>query len=118
MKNKNFGVIEVILILIIVIGLVLIFKPVITNLIFGCAEQTKQPAAEPESQEAEITEPVPLVIEPTQWTPHGVFEGTIVISGEGIEDSGYEGLMYIEMDGKYIRISCTGAVRSRYGELF
>lgn len=117
MKNKNFGVIEVILILIIVIGLALIFKPVITNLIFGCAEQTKEPEV-PEPKEEKITEPVPLVIETTQWTPHGVFEGTIVISGEGIEDSGYEGIMYIEPDGKYIRISCTEAVRSRYGELF
>lgn len=76
--------------------------------ILGCAEQTKAPATEPE----------PLVIEQAQWTPHGVFEGTIVISGEGIEDSGYEGIMYIEPDGKYIRISCTEAVRSRYGELF
>ena len=76
--------------------------------IFGCAEQTKAPATELE----------PLVIESTQWTPHGVFKGTIVISGEGIEDSGYEGIMYIELDRDKIRISCTGAVRSRYGELF
>ena len=86
--------------------------------IFGCAEQTKEYAAEPEPQEAEITEPVPLVIESAGWTPHGVFEGTVVISGEGIEETGYEGIMYIEPDGKYIRISCTEAVRSRYGELF
>lgn len=90
----------------------------ISGLIFGCAEQTKEPAAEPESQEEEITEPEPLVIESTKWKPHGVYEGTIVISGEGIEDIGYEGIMYIEPDGKYIRISCTDAVRSRYGELF
>lgn len=82
-----------------------------SGVIFGCAEQTKEP-------EGPVKEPVPLVIESTQWTPHGVYEGTIVISGEGIEDTGYEGIMYIEMDGKYIRISCTGAVRSRYGELF
>ena len=80
-------------------------------IIFGCAEQTKEPE-EPQR------EPVPLVIESAGWTPHGVFEGTVVISGEGIEESGYEGIMYIEPDGKYIRISCTEAVRSRYGELF
>jgi len=80
-------------------------------IISGCTEQTKK-------LEKPAREPVPLVIETTQWTPHGVFEGTIVISGEGIEDSGYEGIMYIEPDGKYIRISCTEAVRSRYGELF
>ncbi len=80
-------------------------------LLSGCAEQTKEP-------EEPLREPVPLVIESTQWTPHGVFEGTVVISGEDIEETGYEGIMYIEMDGKYIRISCTGAVRSRYGELF
>lgn len=79
-----------------------------SGLIFGCAEQTKAPA----------TEPVPLVIESAGWTPHGVFEGTVVISGEGIEETGYEGIMYIEPDGKYIRISCTEAVRSWYGELF
>ena len=82
-----------------------------SGIIFGCAEQTKEP-------EKQVKEPVPLVIESTQWTPHGVFKGTIVISGEGIEETGYEGIMYIEPDGKYIRISCTEAVRSRYGELF
>lgn len=80
-------------------------------IISGCTEQTKG-AGEP------AREPVPLVIEPTQWTPHGVLEGTVVISGEGIEGTGYEGVMYIEPDGDKIRISCTGAVRSRYGELF
>ncbi len=83
----------------------------LTVSLFGCAEQTKEP-------EEPAKEPVPLVIESPKWTPHGVFEGTIVISGEGIAETGYEGIMYIEQDGKYIRISCTGAVRSRYGELF
>ncbi len=83
----------------------------LTAFLFGCAEQTKEP-------EEPAREPVPLVIESPEWTPHGVYEGIIVISGEGIEDSGYEGIMYIEPDGKYIRISCTEAVRSRYGELF
>ena len=87
-------------------------------ILFGCAEQTKEPTTEPESQEEKLTEPEPLVIETHEWIPHGVFEGTIVISGEGIKGSGYEGLMYIEMDGDKLRISCTGAVRSRYGELF
>ena len=71
-----------------------------------------------EYQESEVIEPEPLIIESTHWIPHGVFEGTIVISGDGIESSGYEGIMYIEMDGNKIRISCTEAVRSRYGELF
>lgn len=82
-----------------------------SGLIFGCAEQTN-------ASEEPVKEPVPLVIESAGWTPHGVFEGTVVISGEGIEETGYEGVMYIEPDGNYIRISCTGAVRSRYGELF
>lgn len=83
----------------------------LSGILVGCAEQTNEP-------EGPVTEPIPLVIESTKWTPHGVYEGTIVISGEGIEETGYEGIMYIEPDGKYIRISCTGAVRSRYGELF
>lgn len=77
----------------------------------GCAEQTKE-------LEEPVKEPVPLVIEDPEWTPHGVFKGTVVISGEGIEETGYEGIMYIEPYGEYIRISCTEAVRSRYGELF
>lgn len=71
-----------------------------------------------EQTEQNVIESKPLIIESTKWIPHGVFEGTIVINGEGIEDIGYEGVMYIEKDGKYIRISCTDAVRSRYGELF
>ena len=81
----------------------------LAGIIFGCAEQTK--ATEPDA-------PKPLVIESTEWMPHGVFEGTIVISGEGIAEAGYEGILYIEPDGDKVRISCTGAVRSRYGELF
>lgn len=88
----------------------------VSGFIFGCAERGKEYATEP--KEAEITKPIPLVIESTKWKPHGVYEGTIVISGEGIQESGYEGIMYIEMDGDKIRISCTEAVRSRYGELF
>lgn len=72
----------------------------------------------PETLEAEVIDPEPLVIESTRWTPHGVFNGTIVISGDGIDETGYEGIMYIEMDGGKIRISCTEAVRSRYVELF
>ena len=62
--------------------------------------------------------PEPLIIEDPNWKPHGVFNGSIVINGEGVQESGYEGLMYIDMDGDKIRISCTEAVRSRCGELF
>lgn len=84
----------------------------LSGFLSGCAtEQTKE-------SDQPIREPEPLVIESTKWKPHGVYEGTIVISGEGIENIGYEGVMYIEPDGKYIRISCTDAVRSQYGELF
>lgn len=83
----------------------------LAGIIFGCAEQTKD-------LEPEAYAPEPLTIESTEWTPHGVFEGTIVISGEGIAEAGYEGILYVEPDGDKIRISCTGAVRSRYGELF
>lgn len=81
----------------------------LAGIFFGCAEQTKA---------TELDAPKPLVIESKEWTPHGVFEGTIVISGEGIAEAGYEGIMYIEPDEDKVRISCTGAVRSRYGELF
>lgn len=92
-----------------------------SGVLSGCAEQTKEPedpTVESEQHETDSIEPVPLAIESTQWTPHGSFEGTVVISGEGIEETGYEGIMYIELDGGRIRISCTDAVRSRYGELF
>lgn len=65
-----------------------------------------------------IKEPEPLIIKKPDWSPHGVFSGTIVIDGDGITGNSYEGLMYIEMDGNKIRISCTEAVRSRYGEWF
>lgn len=74
-----------------------------------------------ESKQEEFT-PMPLVIETTESSealnPQGVYYGTIVISGQGIEDSGYEGLMFIEMDGEYIRITCTDAIRSRFGDYF
>lgn len=79
--------------------------------ICGCAEQTNEP-------EQPAKEPEPLIIERHEWIPHGVFEGTIVISGDGLEEAGYEGIMYVEPDGDKLRISCTGAVRSRYGDWF
>lgn len=81
------------------------------GVIFGCAKQTKN---EPEPD----FEPTPLVIETKDWEPEGVFYGTVVISGPGVADEGYEGLMLITFDGDYIRITCTDAVRSRFGDEF
>lgn len=95
-------------------GMLIVFFVCMASVVWVYAER----AEESEQQEIDSIEPEPLVIESANWTPHGVFKGTIVISGEGIEDTGYEGIMYIELDGKKLRISCTDAVRSRYGELF
>lgn len=92
----------------------------LAGIIFGFAEQTNVSVQEIESvtERSDCIASEPLVIESTEWAPHGIFEGTIVISGDGISETGYEGIVYIEPDGGKIRISCTGAVRSRYGELF
>lgn len=76
----------------------------------GCAKQTTE-------QESEF-EPEPLVIENSDWEPSGTYYGTVVISGDGMEDICYEGAIFVEMDGKYIRISCTDAVRSKWNERF
>lgn len=81
----------------------------IVGVIFGCAKQTNEP--EPEF------EPTPLVIENDKWTPQGMFYGTIVLEGAETDGS-YEGPIYVTIDGKYIRITCTDAVRSRFGEEF
>lgn len=83
-----------------------------------CAKQTNEPAQEQAVTEAQDFEPTPLVIETKDWEPEGVFYGTIVINGQGIEETGYEGMMFITMDGEYIRITCTDAVRSRFGDEF
>lgn len=82
----------------------------LTGILFGCTKQTNEPEQD--------FEPTPLVIETKDWEPEGVFYGTIVINGQGIEETGYEGLMLITMDGEYIRITCTDAVRSRFGDEF
>ncbi|MDO4314000.1 MAG: hypothetical protein Q4C52_13045, partial [Eubacteriales bacterium] len=66
-------------------------------------------------------DPTPLVIEadePGSAEPQGVYYGTVVITGPGIEGGGYEGLMFVDMDGEYIRITCTDAVRSQFGDVF
>ena len=84
-----------------------------------CAKQTNEPEQEQAvTTEADDFEPTPLVIETKEWEPQGVFYGTIVINGQGIEETGYEGMMFITMDGEYIRITCTDAVRSRFGDEF
>ena len=86
----------------------------------NCAKQTNEPVVQEQAvtTEADDFEPTPLVIETKEWEPQGVFYGTIVINGQGIEETGYEGLMFVSMDGEYIRITCTDAVRSRFGDEF
>ena len=82
-------------------------------------KQTTDPA--PAVTEAEEFKPTPLVVEtdePGTAGPQGVYYGTIVFSGPGIEGGSYEGLMFVEMDGEYIRITCTDAVRSQFGDVF
>ena len=78
--------------------------------LLGCPKQTNE--SEPEF------EPKPLIIEPQEYNPIGVYEGTIVITGAGTEESGYEGLILVTFDGDKIRITCTDAVRSKFGDRF
>lgn len=73
--------------------------------------------SEMSAEESEF-EPEPLIIETSRDAPQGIYHVTIIINGETIEDAGYEGLAFVEMDGKYMRISCTDAVRSRFGDYF
>ena len=82
----------------------------LVGVIFGCAKQTNDP--EPEF------EPTPLIIEPQEWKPQGVYEGTIIITGAGTEEAGYEGLILVTFDGDKIRITCTDAVRSQFWDRF
>lgn len=77
---------------------------------FGCAKQTNEPEEE--------FKPTPLIIEPQEEKPIGVYEGTIVISGAGTGEAGYEGLILITFDCGKIRITCTDAVRSKFGDRF
>ena len=86
--------------------------------VVSCA--TSSAVEEPQQKEEKEFVPTPLVIDTEKkvWEPQGYFYGTIVIEGTGVETVGYEGAMFIEMDGKYIRISCTEAVRSNYGDNF
>lgn len=78
--------------------------------LYGCAEQ---PA------EVEIKEVQPLVVEsPQEEAPIGVYEGTVTITGAGVEDICYEGLFLIQMDGDKMRVTATDAIRSNFNELY
>ena len=92
----------------------------LVGVIFGCAKQTNEPvqATQEEMVGSEHFEPTPLIIEPKEWKPQGVYEGTIVITGAGTEEAGYEGLIFVTFDGDKIRITCTDAVRSKFGDRF
>lgn len=105
MKNK---ICSVLIILCLTLGLL------------GCPKQTNEPvqATQEEMVGSEHFEPTPLIIEPKEWKPQGVYEGTIVISGAGTGEAGYEGLILITFDGDKIRITCTDAVRSQFGDRF
>ena len=80
----------------------------LVGVMFGCAKQTND----------DKFVPTPLVIDPQEQKPIGVYEGTIVITGAGTEESGYEGLILVTFDGDKIRITCTDAVRSKFGDRF
>lgn len=73
------------------------------------------------SEVQEITQP--LIIEsgdesPQEKNPVGVYEGTITITGPGVEDICYEGIIMIQMDGDKIRIVSTDSIRSNFSDLF
>lgn len=68
MKNK---ILSILIILCLALGLL------------GCPKQTNEPEQE--------SKPTPLIIEPQEEKPIGVYEGTIVITGAGTEEAGYEG---------------------------
>lgn len=74
-------------------------------LMIGCARE------EPE----EVKEPTPLIIEEKDHAPQGTYYGTVVIQDDGIC---YEGKVFIEMDGHYIRVTCMDSVTSDYGDRF
>lgn len=85
--------------------------------IVGCAAETENdiPVIEQIAQ--------PLVIEtedesPQEKNPVGVYEGTITITGPGVEDICYEGIILIHMDGDKIRITSTDSIRSNFNDLF
>lgn len=82
----------------------------LTGILFGCAKQTSEPV--------QNFEPTPLIIESQEEKPIGVYEGTIVITGAGTDEAGYEGLILITFDRDKIRITCTDAVRSQFGDRF
>lgn len=82
----------------------------LVGVIFGCAKQTNEPDKE--------STPTPLIIEPQEEKPIGVYEGTIVITGAGTGEAGYEGLILVTFDGDKIRITCTDAVRSQFRDRF
>lgn len=89
-----------------------------TSVLYVSTVQTNEPAQEQTVTAEEFT-PTPLVIEtPEEPEPIGVYYGTVVITGQGIEGGGYDGLMFVTWDGEYIRVTCTDAVRSRFGDVF
>lgn len=80
----------------------------LVGVMFGCKKQTND----------DKFETTPLIIEPQEQKPIGVYEGTIVIAGAGTGEAGYEGLILITFDDDKIRITCTDAVRSQFGDRF
>ena len=103
MKNK---ICSILIILCLTLGLL------------GCPKQTNEPEQVTQTVESEHFEAKPLIIEPQEKKPIGVYEGTIVITGAGTGEAGYEGLILIAFDGDKIRITCTDAVRSQFGDRF
>ena len=67
--------------------------------------------------------PQPLILEmenksPQEDNPVGVYEGSITITGPGVEAVCYEGVVLIQMDGNKIRITSTDSIRSNFNDLF
>ena len=89
----------------------------------NCASDTDNVVYSEEVSETQES-PRPLIIEqeskesPQEKNPVGVYEGTITITGAGVEDICYEGIIMIQMDGDKIRIVSTDSIRSNFNDLF
>lgn len=79
---------------------------------FGCAATKSENDISVIEQIAQ-----PLIIEnkeeepPQQANPVGVYEGSITITGAGVEPIKYEGIILIQQDGDKIRVVSTDSIR-------
>ena len=85
----------------------------IISIFFACSNQQTN-----ENKKQEEFAPQPLVIEETEHIKTGAYTGRIILNGDGISDTEYEGVFFILIEDDKATVVATDFIREKYRDMY